>query len=517
MNAEYAPSASPGDLSGLLHAATAAWERKDFPTCIEALQHASRLAPSNCDILVQLGRIHGLRYDYAAAESCFEKALRLAPGKTALLTNIGTHCRNFRDQTLAERYLRRALEQADATPLACIKLAELYERLRRLPEAADLVAKALHLQPAHPAALLARARLDRLAGNLEPAEQQLRSLLGRAIQDPWIHAQAWYELATVLDRQEKFDDAMAALLAAKSLLKPHAPPYLAESQKMRARLKAIESGISSEMFRHWSANGPALTPPRRLALLCGYVRSGTTLLEQVLDSHPDIVSAEETTVFLDDALPPLRRDSPPDSGLLPVLDTASNPSLEKSRTAYFRSLELSLGHPIAGRLPLDKNPALTYLIPGFLRVFPETKFLIVLRDPRDVVLSCFLQTQPLSPATVANLTLTGAIEDYTSHLSLWRKLAPSLPVPHLEVRYEDMVADLESVARQTLAFLGLTWDPRVLGFARHAREKMVRSPTYADVTQPVYQRARGRWRHYQKHLEPHLEKLEPFVKAFGYD
>jgi len=102
-------------------------------------------------------------------------------------------------------------------------------------------------------------------------------------------------------------------------------------------------------------------------------------------------------------------------------------------------------------------------------------------------------------------------------MSTWRTLAPLMPQPYLEIRYEDMVADLESVARKTLDFLGLSWDAKVLGFDTHAQKKMVRSPTYADVTQPVYKRALGRWRHYQKYLEPHLEKLEPFVKAFGYE
>lgn len=179
-------------------------------------------------------------------------------------------------------------------------------------------------------------------------------------------------------------------------------------------------------------------------------------------------------------------------------------------------MELSLGSPVANRLLLDKNPALTYMIPGFVRVFPETKFLIILRDPRDVVLSCFMQTQPPSPVTVANLSLAGAAEDYAFLMNLWRTFAPLLPAPCLEVRYEDIVDDLESVARKTLDFLGVAWDARVLRFNEHAREKMVRSPTYADVTQPVFKRARGRWHHYHKYLEPYLERLEPFVKAFGY-
>jgi hypothetical protein len=128
-----------------------------------------------------------------------------------------------------------------------------------------------------------------------------------------------------------------------------------------------------------------------------------------------------------------------------------------------------------------------------------------------------MQPHPLNLGTVALLDLTGAAGYYANTMGFWRSLAPMLPAPYLEVRYEDMVADLESVARKTLDFLGVPWDDRVLAFHETARKKRVNSPSYADVTQPVYQRARGRWRSYQKYLEPHLATLQPLVKAFGYE
>jgi hypothetical protein len=90
------------------------------------------------------------------------------------------------------------------------------------------------------------------------------------------------------------------------------------------------------------------------------------------------------------------------------------------------------------------------------------------------------------------------------------------PSDWTEFRYEDLVADLEREARRILEFLGLPWDDKVLQFYEHARQKMVRSPTYKDVTQPVYHKSVGRWRHYARHFEPVLEKLEPYVKEFGY-
>jgi hypothetical protein len=192
--------------------------------------------------------------------------------------------------------------------------------------------------------------------------------------------------------------------------------------------------------------------------------------------------------------------------------------LQQARATYFRFMELSLSQPIGERLLIDKNPSLTFLIPALIRVFPEIKLLVALRDPRDVCMSCFMQPFfQLGQTSSAYLTLEGTAEEYLSVMGVWRAIAPLMKNPFLEVRYEDMVDDLEAVARRTLDFLGVPWDAKVLGFDEHARQKVVRSPTYADVAKPVFKTAVGRWRNYQKYLEPHLSKLEPFAKAFGYE
>jgi hypothetical protein len=267
----------------------------------------------------------------------------------------------------------------------------------------------------------------------------------------------------------------------------------------------------------WFESGAQLEPGRRLALLGGHPRSGTTLLEQVLDSHPDIISAEETEIFHDDAYMTLARGLPEDTAMLKVLEAAQAGALRQSRDAYFKAMELSLGKPIRGRLLIDKNPSYTFLIAAMARIFPEIKFLVALRDPRDVVLSCFMQPfVPLGNTTSSFLSLEGAVDEYAALMGMWRTLKPMLKNPCLEVRYEDMVEDLESVARRTLDFLGVPWDTRVLRFDEHARQKTVRSPTYADVAKPVFKTAVGRWRNYGKYLEPQLAGLERFVKEFGY-
>jgi Tfp pilus assembly protein PilF len=507
---------SQGTLNRRIQESQAAWAREEFQTAIELMESAHRLAPSNSDILIGLGRLNGWRYNYEAAGQWFEKALRLTPRKTELLITIGVHCKHFRKLDLAERYWEQATKQPDAPAAAFAKLAELYERLRRLPEATELVERALAMEPGCPEARLGRARLHRQAKQLETAEKELRAMLAKPIADTWTHAQTWYELGAVLDLEEKYDEAMTAFLEAKTLLCPKPDPHPAQTKVLADYLKLTESQISAGMLRRWVEEGP-VSPARRVALLCGHARSGTTLLEQVLDGHSDIASVDESTVFIQDAGGPLKRNQPASAPMVSILEAATQRTLEESRAGYFRFLELAHGNPLGGRLVIDKNPVLTSHITAFVRVLPEIKLLVALRDPRDVVTSCFMQAHRQLTALDASANLETMVENYVALMGHWRALAPLLPVPWLEVRYEDMVADLESVARKTLDFLGVPWDDRVLAFQETARKKVVRSPTYADVTQPVYQRARGRWRNYQKYLEPYLARLEPFVKAFGYE
>jgi tetratricopeptide (TPR) repeat protein len=507
---------SQGSLSRMIKSADESWERGDSQQCFEMLERASRLDPGNPKMQFYLAQRYGLRYNYPAAGGCFEKAVRIAVHKTEALEFSGRLSIDFGCHQMAEDYFRRALEQKDAPAETFARLAELYERLHRTEDASRLVDQALQLDGNCALAQLTRARLYRRAGRLEEAEKLLRSFLTAT--ERHIQIRRFYELGTNLDLQGRYDDAMSAFLEAQALLRPDAPPLLAQLQLVRERLKRIQNDISPEVIQRWFDCAPALSPGHRLAFLGGHPRSGTTLLEQVLDSHPDIVSAEETTIFHDEAYMTLTRSLPQNTHLVPALEAAQTETLRRARKNYFRSMELHLGNPIGHRLLIDKNPSIQALIPAFLRIFPEIKLLVAIRDPRDVVLSSFMQVNlPISMGSMSALNLEIAVGGYAGVMGIWQKLAPMIKNPCLEVRYEDMVNDLESVARRTLDFLGVPWDAHVLGFDKHAREKVVRSPTYADVTKPVFKTAVGRWHNYKKYLEPHLATLEPFVKAFGYE
>jgi hypothetical protein len=343
-------------------------------------------------------------------------------------------------------------------------------------------------------------------------------LLSDSRRDTWsTRIRGWYELGAVLDAQGRYDEAMAAFLEAKGMILPNAASNIAVEKLVHSRLKIAAEKLNAQMLGRWKAQGEALQPPRRLALLCGHPRSGTTLLEQVLDSHPDFVSAEETQVFLRESFWPLLRGLSPETLMVDALESASPGALRQARQSYADCMARFLGHSPDGRLLLDKNPSLTGLVPAFIRVFPEARLLVALRDPRDVCLSCFMQPLPQGQVSSIFLTLENTTQEYAAVMGLWRAAAPCLDGGFLEVRYEDLVEDLEGVARRTLEFLGAGWDQRVLRFYQHAQMKVVRSPTYAAVAKPISRGAVGRWRNYQKYLEPWMETLAPFIKAFGYE
>ena len=506
---------SQGSVFRMVQTADEAWKRRDFQQCFESLERASRLDPANPSLLFILGQRYGLRYDYAAAERFFDQAVRLATNKSEALAFAGRLSTDFASHQLAEHYFQQSLEQKDALPETFARLAELYERLHRREDAAKLVEQALKLDANCALARLTQARLSRQAGHAEEAEKFVRLILGSAQRE--MRIRGYYELGVILDRQGRYDEAMSSFLEAKAMLLPDAQPMLAQVRAEGIAAKGTLADVTAETMHRWFDFGSHHPPLRRLAFLGGHPRSGTTLLEQVLDSHPDIVSAEETQVFVDDVLNPLKANLPGGSPLA-ILEAAQADDLQQSRARYFHTMEVCLGNTIGDRLLIDKNPPITLLLPGFIRIFPEIKILIALRDPRDVVLSCFMQCYvPVTSGNVTYLSLEETTEGYAHLAENWKLLSSLIKNPWLEVRYEDVVADLESVSRRVLDFLGVSWDASVLRFDEHARSKRVRSPTYADVTQPVYKRALGRWRSYQKYLEPCLDRLEPFVKSLGYE
>jgi tetratricopeptide (TPR) repeat protein len=516
MNQLHPSKLSPA-IQRLYDEANEAWEQQDYQKSISLFGKASRKEPHNPALLLNLALAYGKRYNFSSAESCIEKAVQISKDRAKTLGEAGQICLEFDNIDMAIHCLQRASQKKGVSIGALINLADIYIRDKRLDEAAEMVARAGQMDGKDPRVLLEDAVLRRSRGNATEAESLLRELQVNPRADASTRIRALYELAGILDSEGQYDDAMTALLEAKALLRPHAAPHAAILQHMQSRAREMEQSITTAVMDRWRADTDKFPPPRRIALLCGHPRSGTTLLEQVLDSHSDIISAEETKVMHDDAYLPLIRDFPEGTSVLQALDSVAPGVIRQARENYFRCIEMFLRQKIGDRLLVDKNPSLNLMIPMVVRVFPETKFLIALRDPRDVIVSCFMQALPPTPISSAYLSLEGTVNQYANVMGFWLEMLPRMGNQWIYARYEEMVENLPAVARSVLGFLDVGFEDNVLKFYEHARAKRVVSPSRDDVRKPLYQTAVGRWRNYQKYLEPYLPALERFVNNFNYN
>ena len=499
-----------------LQKARALWQANRYDEALALFEKAVRKYPQNLVALVDASRALGARFEITRAEAMLDRLIKLAAHNPQLMHLAGQSYRMIFRPEKAIQCFERVVAMTKGIPDAALELAVLYERRHRVAEAYSLIEDCLLAEPDYLEAELFKGRLLRRLKDATGAEAIFRKLASSNEAHPFVRCQAWTEIAQKLDREGDYDGAMAAMLQGKQFLLAEEGPFRKESDALLGHLGNLAQNLTGAHWQRWGETGKAF-PPKKMAVLTSFPRSGTTLLEQVLDSHPGLVSSDEREAFGRDIFPALWRTEKTPLPTAEALDQIPLERLAAQRDRYFAYMAAALNEPIGERVHLDKNPTMTLLLPGMIRLFPEVKLLIALRDPRDVILSCFMQYLPLNTNSVCYLTLERAAQRYAHDLGVWRKFRETIAVPWLEVRYEDCVLHLEREARRALEFLGLPWDPQVLGYRDRLKTKAVSSPTYEAVSQPLYTSAIGRWKNYRKYLEPCQKILQSCLDAFAYE
>jgi tetratricopeptide (TPR) repeat protein len=263
-------------------------------------------------------------------------------------------------------------------------------------------------------------------------------------------------------------------------------------------LDRVQAVFTSELIRSWQNVGhPSKVP----VFIVGMARSGSTLVEQILASHPQVFGGGELKYF--DAAMEGTRTKLGGSATFPEL--VSDMTDDDFRDLGARYLaEIERLAPDSIRIT-DKMPT-NFIFAGLIHLaLPNAPIIHTVRDPVDTCLSAFskLFTEG-QPHTYDLAELGRFYRHYQALMAHWRRVLP--PDRILDVRYEDVVADLEGQARRIIAHCGLDWDPRCLAF--HQTERPVRTASAAQVRQPIYNSAVGRWRVYEEALRPLLAVLE---------
>ena len=485
---------------------------------LETYRDLLKQFPAVAGLWFELGLAAAKQLDFNLADQAFQRTSELSPKDVSMLILLGQQYHQLRRLDKARACFEQAVA-ADALSIpAQLSLADWFERERRLNDAWACVEACAAHHPKNAQVLCVKALLLHRQGRNTEAETLLRDLIKVGLPDLHVDYAVRHQLAVVLDALGQYPEAMQQLHTAKAALRRTTNVAKLEQEYDWAdqRRRELLAALKPEMIRRWRSE--AVTPPgqHRLAFLGGHPRSGTTLLEQILGAHPAIAAFDEPMAFVDEILgklAPLNAAAPLTVNRLNVLNTAQRGQFQQR---YLKSLLREDAGRAETEVLLDKNPSPTASLHLWLRVFPDLKVIIALRDPRDVIVSCFFQKQMLNSTNANFLSLERTAKHYADLMDVWLRLRELGGFDWLESRYEDIVNNLESEGRRVTDFLGLSWHERQANFHEAAHQKFVFAPTYNDVTKPIHGRAVGRWQHYTEALATIEPRLAPYCRAFGY-
>lgn len=489
-------------------------------------------------------------HDFAAAERWFDRGLALEPHNPAVLTGLAVLRRQqgrLREAVLA---CDAAIQAAPAYPDAWLErgailaaggsnsaardsfaqaarlapqlaaahagLAALAAREGRADQARLHAEAALRHDPANAVAICARASADLADGQPGGARAALDALLSRLDHPSPDRALARGLLGDACDRLDDRAAAYRAYVAAKADFAAVNGPLAAGLPTHREFVEAITGALDGTGAEDWPA--PAADQPggaaQRHVFLLGYPRSGTTLLENVLASLPGVAALEErpTLSAADQAY--LMGDRAAVIAGLEQFRRLDDTGLAALRAAYWDGVVAS-GVPARTACFVDMDPLKGTRLPLIARLFPEARILIMRRDPRDVVWSCFRTQFAMTSGTLEYTSLERAARHYDALMRLTEAALARLTLAVHEVHYHRLVQDFDQTTREICAFIGLEWREDLRRFDRTADRRGVATASAGQVRRGLYD-GTGQWQRYAEFLDPVLPILQPWIERFGY-
>lgn len=475
----------------------------------EALAYLRRLKdalPANPGILRAIG-FSLLRLDrLEEAVAALGEALTVDAGSADALAHRGMALTALARIGAARRDFEAAAAIDPGHVVALDGLAGLALRRGESAEARRLAGAALGRAPELPSARLTLAGADLADGRAAEAEKAARALAGDGLTSPKDRVIALGLLGDSLDAQKRFDEAFAAWGEANRLLRDHYSPLFEEQVGTLALVRALADALDGKQI---PAGASAYRRPAlRHVFLLGFPRSGTTLLEQALEEHPEIVTMPERDCLADGS-----RDWLGDAGRLEALCAASDDALAPYRELYWERVRAE-GIAPEGRVFIDKNPFNSFRLPLIARLFPDARILFAERDPRDVLLSCFRHRFQMSAAAFQLLTLQGAAELYDATMELAEVSEAAFGLAMHRVALEAVVADFDGETKRLCAYLGIDWSERLRDFAANAAARDVATPSGPQLVHGLNARGIGKWRDYQALLTPAFPPLARWIERF---
>jgi len=497
---------------------------------LAAFRRALELDPSLAMPWNNIGRAEQDRGRFEAAFAAYHKALELEPHSAKFHANLASLLGEVDRDLEAVDHYRLALQCDSSFAEAYHGLAFSLLRLGRRAEARAAIEEAMLLQPHLPAPRINMAQLLAEEGDFEQSNTFARSVLAEfpdsaaayfrlatnlrerfddldleamialversdsSSRDDDFVASLAFGIATVLDVRDRYDEA-ARYFELANVRQCAIRKRKGQAWNSSRVVQDVEEAIAAFTPDFFEAIRGAGSPSRRPIFVVGMPRSGTTLTEQVLASHPSVFGAGELKDIFRIARETAGTSERPSdlAKALRSLDPAAARSLAGRYLARLEELDPS------AEFVVDKMPGNSFHLGLIATLFPEARIIVCRRDPRDVAVSCWSTCFGELPWANDMGAIAQQIIEHERLMAHWKAV---LPRPVIEVVYEDLVADFESQSRRLIEAVGLSWHAACLDF--HTLKRPVRTASLSQVRQPIYSKSVGRWRHYQAALAPVL-------------
>ena len=518
----------------------------DLETAERACREVLAVSPDDADLLDKLGVVQLRRRNPTGARDTLLRAFGKAPASPEIRIHAAracVECRDYRSDDLTRPWR----DWIPLEPVLQYELADLKIQSGDAPAALELLEDLLQREAADLPARLLLANVYERVNRMADAEALLDDIVAGGSD---LDAEAWREIShqraqlafrkddfararSILEYTEprtdidyvhfrslavacdKLGDTTAAMEALRIAharqieeLKIVAPHRVEPGAPV---LPAAVGRVTPEEFRNW----PQLKAPDKKQspiFIVGLPRSGTTLLEQMLDAHPRLQSMDERPFFnmLSSQLDNFNIRIPQDLGRLNQSDC------DELRKGYLILACSKVPRRWDAQL-VDKNPLNMLWVPMIHRLFPEAKFILALRHPCDVILSCYMQNFRSAVLAAACTSLERLAQAYVAAMECWLYHVDLIKPAVFVSRYEDLVADTPAQTRRIAEFLELDDPESMLHFDTRAREKgYIATPSYTQVIEPINRKGMNRWHRYREYFEPIIPTLRPMLEHWNY-
>lgn len=465
-----------------------------LPGALDAFRHSLKINPAVAAPWMGLAQVLDQNGQFEDARQCLQHAIAVEPNNIEAHLKLAVSYKNLGHVDDSKKEYDQALKLDPKSEKALFGLGQLMEDMGDSAAAADAYRSALKLDGKRYQALANLLGLSRhvdVSAEIEAATGLMKTIEGRE------KALVGYGLGKAFDQRKCYDEAFEAYAAANAARSKEAGEF--EPDVFDERLERMFELFSKEFFEERQGWG---NPSERPVFIVGLPRSGTTLTEQIIGSHPECFGAGELFTLTDLATATPDRLGKPEPSWPECAPDLNAEQLKALGSEYL--VQSSERAPDGVSRVVDKQPLNFWHLGLVATALPNAKIIHCTRDIRDCGFSIFSQNFSLQQRWSTDLADIGHYwKGYKKLMAHWRAVTD---LDITEVSYEETVADLEGQARHLLEFLDLSWDERVLAF--HENERAVQTPSRWQVRQPLYQSSKAKWRRYEKHLGPLIEAAE---------